>query len=103
MYVIGLYCHLVFEAIGSPEMAYDQNSMFILPLEGVPFLRYPLIAVPGLLLYFIIFIAHRPIQIYALEYHLSKQIILLKSTFNITKQYCFTNTKTSFAIYLIIN
>lgn len=57
MYVIGLYCNLVFEAIGSPEMAYDQNSMFILhsPFEGVPFLRYPFIAALGLLLYFIIF------------------------------------------------
>ena len=57
MYVIGLYCNLVFEAICSPEMAYDQNSMFIIhsPFEGVPFLRYPLIAALGLIVYFIIF------------------------------------------------
>lgn len=57
MYVIGLYCNLVFEALGSPEMAYDQNSMFIVhsPFEGMPLLRYPLIAALGLALYFIVF------------------------------------------------
>lgn len=59
MYVIGLSCHLVLEAIGSPEMTYDQNSMFILhsPFEGVPFLRYPFIAAPKLIIHFIIFTA----------------------------------------------
>lgn len=57
MYLIGLYCNLVLEALGSPEMAYDQNSMFILhsPFEGMPFLRYPLIAALGLVAYFILF------------------------------------------------
>lgn len=57
MYVIGLYCNLVFEVLGSPEMAYDQNAMFIIhsPFDGMPFLRYPLIAVLGLVIYFIVF------------------------------------------------
>ena len=57
MYVIGLYCNLVFSALVSAEAAYDVNSMFILhsPFEGVPFLRYPIIAVVSLLLYFILF------------------------------------------------
>lgn len=57
MYVIGLYCNLVLEALGSYEMAYDQNSMFIIhsPFQGAPFLRYPLIAALGLVMYLIIF------------------------------------------------
>ena len=57
MYGIGLYCNLVFGALASPEVAYDQNSMFILhtPFEGVPFLRYPFIASVGLVFYFILF------------------------------------------------
>ncbi len=57
MYVIGLYCNLVFGALASPAVAYDQNAMFILhsPFEGLPFLRYPLIATLGLLLYFGVF------------------------------------------------
>ena len=57
MYVIGLYCNLVFGALASPEVAYDQNAMFILhsPFEGLPFLRYPLIATLGLLLYCVVF------------------------------------------------
>ena len=57
MYVIGLYCNLVFTALASPEVAYDENAMFILhsPFEGAPFLRYPLIATLGLALYFVIF------------------------------------------------
>ena len=57
MYLIGLYCNLVFSALASPARAYDENAMFILhsPFEGVPFLRYPLIAAVGLVLYFIIF------------------------------------------------
>ena len=57
MYVIGLYCNVVFEALVSPEAAYDVNSMFILhsPFEGMPFLRYPVIALLGLFIYLIIF------------------------------------------------
>ena len=57
MYGIGLYCNLIFSALVSPAAAYDQNSMFILhsPFEGLPFLRYPLIASIGIVLYFILF------------------------------------------------
>ena len=57
MYVIGLYCNLVFEALVSAEKAYDENAMFIIhsPFEGAPFLRYPLIAVLGLVAYLILF------------------------------------------------
>ena len=57
MYVIGLYCNLVFEVLVSAEEAYDVNSMFIIhsPFEGLPFLRYPVIAVLGLVVYLGIF------------------------------------------------
>jgi hypothetical protein len=57
MYVIGLYCNLVFTALASADVAYDENAMFILhsPFEGFPFLRYPFIALMGLILYFILF------------------------------------------------
>ena len=57
MYAIGLYCNLVFKVFVSVEMAYDQNAMFLLhsPFEGLPFLRYPVIALLGLLLYFGVF------------------------------------------------
>ena len=57
MYVIGLYCNLIFTVFVSAEMAYYKNSMFILhsPFEGLPFLRYPLIAALGLVLYLILF------------------------------------------------
>jgi hypothetical protein len=57
MYVIGLYCNLMFEALVGAEKAYDINSMFIIhsPFDGVPFLRYPIIAVLGLFIYLIIF------------------------------------------------
>ena len=57
MYVIGLYCNLVFEVLAGAEAAYDVNSMFILhsPFEGMPYLRYPLIASLGLLFYFAVF------------------------------------------------
>ena len=57
MYLIGLYCNLVFTALASPEVAYDENAMFILhsPFEGAPFLRYPFIAAVGLAFYFILF------------------------------------------------
>ena len=57
MYVIGIYCNLVFEALVSYEKAYDVNSMFIMhsPFEGLDFLRYPIIAAMALLLYAILF------------------------------------------------
>ena len=57
MYVIGLYCNLVFKALVSEERAYEVNSMFIIhsPFEGLEFLKYPIIAIVGLLLYFILF------------------------------------------------
>lgn len=57
MYGIGLYCNLIFEALVSWEAAYDVNSMFIIhsPFEGLPFLRYPIIATAALVIYLIIF------------------------------------------------
>lgn len=57
MYVIGLYCNKVFEVLVSVEKAYDVNSMFIIhsPFEGVSFLRYPVISLSALLLYFGLF------------------------------------------------
>ena len=57
MYVIGLYCNLVFSVLVSSEAAYDVNSMFIIhsPFEGLDFLKYPIIAVVALVLYFILF------------------------------------------------
>lgn len=57
MYVIGLYCNLVFRVLVSVEKAYDVNSMFIIhsPFEGLDFLTYPTIAIVALFLYFILF------------------------------------------------
>ncbi len=57
MYVIGLYCNNVFEVLVSAEEAYSVNSMFILhsPFPAVPFLKYPIIAVCSLILYFLLF------------------------------------------------
>lgn len=57
MYVIGIYCNLVFRALVSAERAYDVNSMFIIhsPFEGLDFLTYPIIAAIALVLYFILF------------------------------------------------
>ena len=57
MYAIGLYCNLVFKSLVSPEAAYDVNSMFIIhsPFDGLDFLKYPIIAAVGLVLYFILF------------------------------------------------
>ena len=57
MYVIGLYCNLIFKALVSYEKAYDVNSMFIIhsPFDGIDFLKYPVIAAIGMLLYFILF------------------------------------------------
>lgn len=57
MYVIGLYCNLVFRALVSNEAAYDVNSMFIIhsPFEGASFLTYPIIAIIALFLYFLLF------------------------------------------------
>jgi hypothetical protein len=57
MYAIGLYCNLVFEVLAGAEAAYDVNAMFLIhsPFEGLPFLRYPLIAALGLVVYFAVF------------------------------------------------
>ena len=57
MYVIGLYCNLIFKALVSRDAAYNVNSMFIIhsPFEGAPFLRYPVIAVVGFVIYLIVF------------------------------------------------
>ena len=57
MYVIGLYCNLVLSALSSAEFAYYKNSMFIShsPFDGLPFLRYPVIAVAALIIYLMIF------------------------------------------------
>ena len=59
MYVIGIYCNTIFEALVSAEEASCVNSMFILhsPFAGVPFLRYPVIALSALVLYFGLFCA----------------------------------------------
>ena len=66
MYLIGLYCNLLFEVLVSAEMAYQVNSMFIIhsPFDGVPFLKYPIIAAAAMVIYFILFnlcelIAHK--------------------------------------------
>jgi len=66
MYVIGLYCNLLFTVIGSEALAYEVNSMFIIhsPFEGLDFLKYPVIAFVAAALYFILFhvselIAHK--------------------------------------------
>ena len=66
MYLIGLYCNLVYTVMISAEEAYEVNSMFIIhsPFEGLDFLRYPVIAGIGLVLYCIMFfvcelIAHK--------------------------------------------
>jgi hypothetical protein len=57
MYVIGLYCNLMFETLVSYDKAYNVNSMFILhsPFEGVDFLTYPIIGVMAIGFYFIVF------------------------------------------------
>lgn len=57
MYLIGLYCNLIFRVLVSAEAAYDVNSMFIIhsPFEGVGFLTYPIIAIVALFLYFCLF------------------------------------------------
>ena len=57
MYLIGLYCNLVFKVLVSAEAAYDVNSMFIIhsPFEGLDFLTYPIIALAALFLYFCLF------------------------------------------------
>ncbi len=57
MYVIGLYCNLVFQVLASAEAAYDVNSMFILhsPFDGLDFLTYPVIALIAIPIYFGLF------------------------------------------------
>lgn len=58
MAVIGGYCNLVFEALVSAEAAYDVNSMFLIhsPFDGLDFLTYPVIALIGLPIYFVVFV-----------------------------------------------
>ena len=58
MAVVGGYCNLVFAAVGSQEMAYNINSMFLLhsPFAGVPFLTYPVIALIAIPFYFVVFL-----------------------------------------------
>ena len=57
MYVIGLYCNLMFETLVSKQEAYNVNSMFIIhsPFDGLDFLTYPTISILALVLYAIIF------------------------------------------------
>lgn len=57
MFVIGLYCNLIFMVLVSIEEAHNINSMFILhsPFSGVPFLIYPVIALVAIILYGILF------------------------------------------------
>jgi hypothetical protein len=58
MGLIGGYCNLVFSALGSPERAYDVNSMFLMhsPFDGVDFLTYPVIALLAIPIYFVVFV-----------------------------------------------
>ena len=57
MFIIGLYCNLVFTVLAGKESAYDINSMFILhsPFENITFLTYPFISIISLILYFGVF------------------------------------------------
>ena len=57
MFIIGLYCNLVFMVLVSKESAYEVNSMFIIhsPFAGAPFLIYPVIAGIAIVLYGILF------------------------------------------------
>lgn len=58
MGLIGGYCNLVFSALGSPERAYDVNSMFLMhsPFDGIDFLTYPVIALLAIPIYFVVFV-----------------------------------------------
>lgn len=58
MLVIGLYCNLLYTVVVSEETAYNVNSMFLIhsPFDGLPFLKYPLISVAAILLYFAVFV-----------------------------------------------
>lgn len=58
MFLIGLYCNLVFEALVSWEMASSVNSMFILhsPFAELPYLTFPIISVIALAFYLVIFL-----------------------------------------------
>ena len=59
MYLVGIYCNLIFRVLVSEAAAYDVNSMFLIhsPFEGVDFLTYPTIAAVALVLYFLLFIS----------------------------------------------
>ncbi len=58
MYFVGMYCNLIFTVIGSADMAYDVNSMFLLhsPFPGLDFLTYPTVALIAVVFYLILFI-----------------------------------------------
>lgn len=57
MFLIGLFINLLFEVLTTYENAWNVNSMFILhsPFDGLPFLKYPVIALLAVMVYFIIF------------------------------------------------
>ena len=61
MGAIGCYCNLIFGVVGSPEMAYDVNSMFLLhsPFAGADFLTYPVIALIAIPIYLALFLLCR--------------------------------------------
>ena len=58
MGLVGGYCNLVFSALGSPERAYDVNSMFLMhsPFDGIDFLTYPVITLLAIPIYFVVFV-----------------------------------------------
>ena len=58
MGVIGVYCNLLFNVLSSEAAAYEINSMFLIhsPFKGLPFLKFPVIALIALPLYFITFV-----------------------------------------------
>lgn len=57
MFVVGLYCNKLIEILVSVEEANSVNSMFILhsPFPSIPFLKYPIIALCSIFLYFGLF------------------------------------------------
>jgi hypothetical protein len=57
MAVIGCYCNLIFHVVGSEDVAYEINAMFLIhsPFAGVSFLTYPVIALCAIPIYFAIF------------------------------------------------
>ena len=57
MALIGGYCNLLLSAIGSRELAYSTNSMFLIhsPFDGVKFLIYPVIVLVAIPIYLGVF------------------------------------------------